>query len=89
MVAAGQVDDELEAEISDECGRFGVVKQVLIYQEKQGATGGVEVKIFVAFVDPCAAAAAQKSMDQRWFGGRMVHASLYDELQFFVQNYSQ
>jgi hypothetical protein len=47
------------------------------------------VKIFVAFVDPSAAAAAQKSMDQRWFGGRMVHASLYDELQFFVQNYSQ
>ena len=35
MVNADDVDEELEGEVTDECGKYGVVNRVIIYQEKQ------------------------------------------------------
>lgn len=35
MVSAEDIDDELEGEVTEECGKFGVVNRVIIYQEKQ------------------------------------------------------
>ena len=54
MVTVEEVDEDLEEEINDECSRFGVVKRVIIYQEKQGEEEGAEVvvKIFVEFTKP-------------------------------------
>ena len=54
MVSADEVDEELESEITDECGRYGVVRKVVIYQERQGHEEDAEiiVKIFVAFSSP-------------------------------------
>lgn len=51
MVAVEDLDDELEAEVTDECGRFGTVKRVIIYQERQSEDDNADivVKIFVEF----------------------------------------
>jgi len=51
MVGAGDLDEELESEVTDECGRYGHVKRVIIYQEKQSEADDAEVvvKIFVEF----------------------------------------
>ena len=51
MVTADEVDEELEAEVTDECGKYGSVRKVVIYQERQGDEEDAEVivKIFVAF----------------------------------------
>ena len=53
MVGPEDLDDELEAEVTDECGKFGNVNRVIIYQEKQGEEEDAEVivKIFVEFSD--------------------------------------
>ena len=51
MVEIGDVDEELENEVTDECSKFGNVTRVVIYQEKQGEEhdAPVIVKIFVKF----------------------------------------
>lgn len=52
MVTVEEVDEDLEEEINEECSRFGEVKRVIIYQEKQGEEEDAEVvvKIFVEFL---------------------------------------
>lgn len=84
MVSAEEVDEELESEVTDECGRYGVVRKVVIYQERQGHEEDAEiiVKIFVAFSSPNEAEAGVKALDGRWFGGKTVKAELYDEAKF-------
>lgn len=51
MVGPEDLDDELENEVTDECGKFGNVKRVIIYQERQSEEVDAEiiVKIFVEF----------------------------------------
>lgn len=51
MVTVDDIDDELESEVTDECGKFGTVNRVIIYQEKQSDDEDAEVivKIFVEF----------------------------------------
>jgi len=51
MVGPEDLDEELESEVTDECGRYGHVERVIIYQEKQSEddNADVVVKIFVEF----------------------------------------
>ncbi len=51
MVGPEDLDEELESEVTDECGKFGTVKRVIIYQERQSEDDDAEVivKIFVEF----------------------------------------
>lgn len=35
MVKVEDIDDDLEGEVTEECGKFGSVDRVIIYQEKQ------------------------------------------------------
>ena len=53
MVGADEVDNELETEVTEECGKYGVVKRVIIYQERQCEDDDAEilVKIFVEFTN--------------------------------------
>ena len=54
MVGIEDLDDDLEGEVTEECGKFGLVNRVVIYQERQGEEEDAEVivKIFVEFSDP-------------------------------------
>ena len=51
MVGPEDLDEELETEVTEECGRYGTVNRVIIYQEKQSEEEDAEivVKIFVEF----------------------------------------
>lgn len=52
MVSPEDVDQTLQEEIQDECSKFGVVKKVIIYNERQSEDDDdpeVIVKIFVEF----------------------------------------
>ena len=51
MVGVEDLDDDLEGEVTEECGKFGNVNRVVIYQERQGEEEDAEVlvKIFVEF----------------------------------------
>jgi poly(U)-binding-splicing factor PUF60 len=51
MVGPEDVDDALQDEVAEECGKYGQVEQVIIYQEKQGHGEHAPsiVKIFVKY----------------------------------------
>ncbi|XP_023244328.1 poly(U)-binding-splicing factor PUF60-like isoform X3 [Centruroides sculpturatus] len=54
MVGIEDLDDELESEVTDECGKYGIVNRVIIYQERQSEDDDADiiVKIFVEFSSP-------------------------------------
>ncbi|KAI1902083.1 hypothetical protein AGOR_G00041060 [Albula goreensis] len=84
MVGPEDIDDDLEGEVTEECGKFGAVNRVIIYQEKQGEEDDAEVivKIFVEFSMASEMNKAIQALNNRWFGGRKVIAEVYDQERF-------
>ena len=70
MVGPEDLDAELESEVTDECGKYGNVNRVIIYQEKQGEEEDAEiiVKIFVEFEK----ASGKAPFRYIWFGSTGV-----------------
>ncbi|XP_038045466.1 poly(U)-binding-splicing factor PUF60-like isoform X2 [Patiria miniata] len=90
MVGKEDLDDDLEGEVTEECGKFGQVNRVVIYQERQGEEEDAEVivKIFVEFSDPSEGEAAIEALNGRWFGGHMVRAECYPQSKFDASDLS-
>ncbi|XP_029380165.1 poly(U)-binding-splicing factor PUF60a isoform X2 [Echeneis naucrates] len=84
MVGPDDIDDDLEGEVTEECGKFGQVKRVIIYQERQGEEDDADVivKIFVEFSEAAEMNRAIQVLNHRWFGGRKVVADVYDQERF-------
>jgi len=90
MVGVDDVDEDLQEEIEQECGKYGQVENVIIYQEKQDDTDDaeVDVKIFVLFNQPIEVKKAKNALDGRFFGGRQVSAFVYDQDLYDQQDFS-
>ncbi|KAM9321700.1 poly(U)-binding-splicing factor PUF60a isoform 2-T2 [Pholidichthys leucotaenia] len=84
MVGPDDIDDDLEGEVTEECGKFGQVKRVIIYQERQGEEDDADIiiKIFVEFSEATEMNRAIQALNHRWFGGRKVTAEVYDQERF-------
>ncbi|ESQ33819.1 hypothetical protein EUTSA_v10007861mg [Eutrema salsugineum] len=83
MVGPGEVDDELEDEVGSECGKYGTVTRVLIFEITEPNFPTHEaVRIFVQFSRPEETTKALVDLDGRFFGGRTVRATFYDEVKF-------
>ena len=90
MVGPDDVDEDLENEITDECGKYGEVERVVIYQEQQGEEEDAEiiVKIFVEFVNGKSSEAAIEALNGRFFAGRVVKAEFYEPSLYYSKDYS-
>ncbi|XP_074599351.1 poly(U)-binding-splicing factor hfp [Brevipalpus obovatus] len=90
MVSPEDVDDELEMEVTDECGKYGVVHRVIIYQEKQSEDEDAEViiKLFVEFSTPQEAIKARDALNGRFFGGKLVQGEIYDQTLYDANDLS-
>ncbi|XP_028987275.1 poly(U)-binding-splicing factor PUF60a isoform X2 [Betta splendens] len=90
MVGPEDIDDDLEGEVTEECGKFGQVKRVIIYQERQGEEDDADiiVKIFVEFSEVSEMNRAIQALNHRWFGGRKVVAEPYDLERFETSDLS-
>lgn len=91
MVGPEDVDDMLQEEIQEECSKFGSVERVIIYNEKQSEEdddSDVIVKIFVEFTETSATEKARDALNGRYFGGRLVQASLYDQTLYDHSDFS-
>ncbi|KAG9147615.1 hypothetical protein Leryth_007391 [Lithospermum erythrorhizon] len=83
MVGPGEVDDELEGEVAEECTKFGTVTRVLIFEITEPNFPHEEaVRIFVQFERPEQATKALIELEGRFFGGRIVRAGFYEEEKF-------
>ncbi|XP_037094686.1 splicing factor 45-like [Pollicipes pollicipes] len=79
MVGAGEVDDELEAEVKEECStKYGEVVKVTIL-EVAGAQDVEAVRIFVEFKRVENSIKALVDLNGRFFGGRQVKARFYQQ----------
>jgi len=90
MVGPEDVDEELQEEIEEECGKYGAVERVIIYQEKQSEEDDapIIVKIFVEFKQSASAKKAKDALHNRFFGGRVVVAQIYDQELYENQDLS-
>ena len=84
MVGPGEVDDELNAEIGEECSKFGEVLRVTVYEIPAADKPASEeaVRIFVKFSKQAAAMKAYFDLDGRFFGGRTVWVAFFSEAEF-------
>ncbi|CAJ2650364.1 DNA-damage-repair/toleration protein DRT111, chloroplastic-like [Trifolium pratense] len=83
MVGPGEVDDELEEEVGSECAKYGTVTRVLIFEITEPNFPTDEaVRIFVQFERSEETTKALVDLDGRYFGGRVVRATFYDEDKF-------
>lgn len=77
MVGPGEVDDDLEPEVKDECNtKYGDVIRVVIH-EVLNAVPEEAVRIFVEFKRIESAIKAVVDLNGRFFGGRQVKAGFY------------
>ncbi|XP_041975447.1 splicing factor 45 [Aricia agestis] len=82
MVGPGDVDEELEPEVKDECNtKYGDVIKVVIF-ELPNAAADEAVRIFVEFKRIESAIKAVVDLNGRFFGGRQVKAGFYDVEKF-------
>lgn len=114
-VGRGEVDDELEDEVADECDKYGPVVRVVIFEVADEAVPDEQsVRIFVEFRGSAAAEAsaavrasrrrmaeglergrsparpqrALRDLDGRFFAGREVSASYFDEGKYMRQEFA-
>ncbi|XP_013408270.1 splicing factor 45 [Lingula anatina] len=81
MVGPGEVDEELEPETADECGKYGKVIKCVIF-EMPGASEDEAVRIFVEFERMESAIKAVVDLNGRYFGGRIVKGGFYNVDKF-------
>jgi splicing factor 45 len=83
MVGRGQVDPDLQSETAEECSKFGPVARVYVDEAKDLTVDDEEaVRIFVCFEAVESALAAISDLNGRFFAGRKVKASYYDDSRF-------
>jgi len=83
MIGPGEVDEDLEDEVAEECEKFGQVVRVMIFEVTDAGFPVQEaVRIFVEFTAAECSVRAAADMDGRYFGGRTVRASYYTEAKF-------
>ncbi|XP_011873662.1 PREDICTED: splicing factor 45 [Vollenhovia emeryi] len=77
MVGPGEVDEDLEPEVKDECNtKYGDVARVIIHEVTE-APAEEAVRIFVEFKRIESAIKAVVDLNGRFFGGRQVKAGFY------------
>ncbi|XP_047325629.1 DNA-damage-repair/toleration protein DRT111, chloroplastic [Impatiens glandulifera] len=83
MVGPGEVDDDLESEVAEECLKYGTVTRVLIFEITEPNFPAEEaVRIFVQFERPEETTKALIDLEGRFFAGRVVKATFYDVDKF-------
>lgn len=83
MVAPGEVDEYLEEETADECSKYGKVLGCRIFEVPSRSDFKIPaseaVRIFVQFESSDSARRAIQNLNGRFFAGRQVSATFFDE----------
>lgn len=77
MVGPGEVDQDLEGETAEECGKYGKVIKCVIF-EMPDSVEEEAVRIFIEFERMESAIKAVVDLNGRYFGGRIVKGNFYN-----------
>jgi len=80
IIGRGEVDQDLQGEIEDECAKYGRVKDCKIYQDSRTNIPEEEaVRIFIEFSSDDGSSKAREALNGRLFAGRNVIATFFEE----------
>lgn len=82
MVTRETVDAGLKEEVTEECEKSGKVLSCLVNVNANAMSEEEEVRIFIEFERKEHALKAFSSLNGRFFAGRTVFASFYDEKSY-------
>ncbi|PSC68931.1 DNA-damage-repair toleration chloroplastic-like [Micractinium conductrix] len=83
MIGPGDVDQDLDREVGEECSKYGNVTNVMIFEATEpGFPEDQAVRIFVQFERVEEATKALVDLQGRFFAGREVEASFFEEARF-------
>lgn len=86
FVDAGEVDDGLASEMTSECEKFGKVARCEVHivdrQRFSWIRASEEVRIFIEFERQDAAIKAMRDLQGRYFGGKQIQASYFEEARY-------
>lgn len=83
MIGPGEVDKDLDREVGEECSKYGNVTNVMIFEVTEpGFPADQAVRIFVEFDRVEEATKALVDLQGRFFAGREVEASFFEEERF-------
>eukprot|EP00049_Salpingoeca_infusionum_P006605 m.109137 g.109137 ORF g.109137 m.109137 type:complete len:451 (+) comp13365_c0_seq1:78-1430(+) len=82
MLTVGEIDEEFEADVKDECSKHGKVTGVSVLVNPADASPSSMALVYVTYDDVTAASAASKSLNGRFFGGHTVAADTMTEESF-------
>ncbi|TYJ55959.1 hypothetical protein B9479_003344 [Cryptococcus floricola] len=78
-----EIDEDLADEIGEECSKHGIVERVLLHMVEPPPPEPEEcLRVFVVFSGMAGAWKAQKELDGRFFAGRTIKATYFDEERF-------
>ena len=81
LVAPSEVDPELNAEVAEECAKFGRVKEVKVVPDVAGNV----VRVYVCFDTAAECGRAVEGLNGRYFDKRAVSAEFYPEVRYHAQ----
>eukprot|EP00658_Telonema_sp_P-2_P017244 TRINITY_DN16678_c0_g1_i2.p1 TRINITY_DN16678_c0_g1~~TRINITY_DN16678_c0_g1_i2.p1 ORF type:complete len:288 (-),score=51.23 TRINITY_DN16678_c0_g1_i2:65-928(-) len=81
MVGPGDVDDDLQGEVAEECTKYGEVDAVRVLEDGNLAAEKA-VRIFIRFFRQESAMKALVDLNGRFFGGRTVDVIFFSEQRF-------
>ncbi|KAL4444662.1 hypothetical protein ABPG77_002479 [Micractinium sp. CCAP 211/92] len=85
-IGPGEVDKDLDREVGEECSKYGTVTNVMIFEVTEpGFPADQAVRIFVEFDRVEEATKALVDLQGRFFAGREVEASFFEEERFAKQ----
>ncbi|WVQ72427.1 hypothetical protein IAR50_001979 [Cryptococcus sp. DSM 104548] len=78
-----EIDEDLADEIGEECTKHGIVERVVLHMVEPPPPEPEEcLRVFVVFSGMAGAWRAQKELDGRFFAGRTIKATYFDEDRF-------
>lgn len=87
MVTKETVDEGLKEEVTEECEKSGKVLSCVVNVNTNAMNEEEEVRIFIEFEKKEHALKAFSSLNGRFFAGRTVLASFYDEKNYLSGRY--
>ncbi|KAK6910192.1 hypothetical protein I203_104224 [Kwoniella mangroviensis CBS 8507] len=78
-----EIDEDLADEIGEECSKYGIVERVVLHMVEPPPPEPSDcLRIFVVFSGMAGAWRATKELDGRFFGGRKIRVTYFDEGRF-------
>nr|ODN88273.1 hypothetical protein L203_02882 [Cryptococcus depauperatus CBS 7841] len=78
-----EIEEEMVDEVGEECSKYGIVERVVLHMVEPPPPEPEEcLRVFVVFSGMAGAWRALKELDGRYFGGRNITATYFDEERF-------